>query len=181
MSSKVNILILHWYIKTFINLPFGKILHRIASKGVHTKQDLRQFEKLALKLASYQQHLRYFDRCIELDLIPDFIKFKPPHLEVYKEPKMYYRQVLKEQRRLVSQSLKEIRAEYNSFLTYLRTSVSTLEFRLFMVLLQKQSVQKLILDKNNTHNKKLYSLWQKQCPDTPECIVNYSNYKLNLS
>ena len=50
-----------------------------------------------------------------------------------------------------------------------------------MVLLQKQSVQKLILDKNNTHNKKLYSLWQKQCPDTPECIVNYSNYKLNLS
>ena len=180
-TNKFKLLLLQWYVKTNKNLPIGKLLHRIASRGVVSKQNLRLFEKLALKYASYQQHLRYFDRCIELDLIPDFIKFKPPDLEVYKDPKIYYIQVLKEQRRLAAISLKEIRAEYNNILTYLRTSISAFDFRLFVVLLQRQSVQKLIIDKNKTHNKKLYALWQEQRPETPDCIINYSSIELNLS
>ena len=93
-NLKICAIATYWYIKSNRNLPFGQLMHRVANKGMVSKQDLKHFEKLAIKRSSYQEHLRYFDKCIELDLIPDFIKFKPPDLEVYKDPQMYYRQVL---------------------------------------------------------------------------------------
>ena len=172
---------LNWYIKANKNLPIGRLYHRLQSKGVVSKEELRRFEKVVLKLATYRQHLRYFDRCIELDLIPEFIKFKPPEIEAYKNPKMYYTQVVKEQRRLTATTLKEIKAEYITILKHLRQTVSTFDFRLFLVLLKEQVVKKSMLDKTKTHNKKLYALWQNQRPETPNCIINYSSKELNLS
>ena len=178
---KIKILVMQWYIKTNKNLPIGKLFHRIAQKGVVTKDILRQFEKLVSKLAAYQQHLRYFDRCIEMNLIPEFIKFKPPDLEVYKDPSIFYKKVLHEQRRLVLTTTREIRAKYQAFLEMLRNKLNTFDFRLLLLLLHENVIKKLVLEKNITHNKKLYALWQNQRPQTPECIVNFSDRDLTLS
>ena len=73
MFPNIYILAIKWYLRSNKDLPFGKLIHRIANKGVVSKQELRHFEKLALRKASYQEHLRYFNKCLELDLIPDFI------------------------------------------------------------------------------------------------------------
>ena len=94
---------------------------------------------------------------------------------------MYYTQVVKEQRRLIATTLTETKAEYKTILKHLRQTVSTFDFRLFVVLLKEQVVKKSMLDKIKTHNKKLYALWQNQCPETPNCIINYSSKELNLS
>ena len=178
---KTRLLVLQWFIKCNKNLPVGKLYHRIAQKGVVSKDTLRQFEKLVSKLASYQQHLKYFDRCIEMNLIPEFIKFKPPDLEVYQDPNIFYKKVLHEQRRLVSITTKEIRAEYYVLLNILRTKLNTFDFRLLLLLLNENVVKKLLIEKINTHNKKLYALWNNQRPQTPECIINLSNKDLTLS
>ena len=172
---------MQWFIKSNKNLPVGKLFHRIAQKGVITKDILRQFEKLVSKLATHQQHLRYFDRCIEMNLIPEFIKFKPPDLEVYKDPSIFYKKVLHEQRRLVFTTTREIRAKYQVFLEMLRDKLNTFDFRLLLLLLHENVIKRLVLEKNITHNKKLYALWQNQRPQTPDCIVNFSDRDLTLS
>ena len=138
MLFKFNLLLLNWYIKANKNLPIGRLYHRLQSKGVASKEDLRKFEKVVLKIATYRQHLRYFDRCIELDLIPEFIKFKPPEIEAYKNPKMYYTQVVKEQRRLIATNRRENKAEYITILKHLRQTVSKFDFRLLVVLLKEK-------------------------------------------
>ena len=176
-----RLLAMQWFIKSNKNLPIGRFYHRIANKGVATKEELRQFERLSCKLATFKLHRRYFDRCVELNLVPDFLKFKPPNLEVYSNTDTYYQQVLKDQGELVGQDLKRIKDEYNSCVKYLRAHMSTFDFRLLVVLIYERSLRQLISQKKNQHNKKLYALWRKQRPETPECIINLSSAELTLS
>ena len=93
-----------WFMK-LRNLPVGRIIERIAVKEVINKSLLRDFEKLSCKLASLKLDIQYFNKCLELNLIPEFLKFKPPKLEVYKNSQIYFQKVLNEQRKAVCQKL----------------------------------------------------------------------------
>ena len=56
-----------------------------------------------------------------------------------------------------------------------------MEFRLVTACVKHQVIEKSMRDKRQKHNAKLYKLWKKQHPMVPDCIVNLSSRKLNLS
>ena len=170
-----------WYFNTFSNLPIGKIYHSIAKKGVTSMENLRQFEKVTIKLSDHKLHLQYFDKCLELNLIPNFLKFKPPNLEIYQNPNIYYRKALIEQKKNVASKLREVKHEHDNLMCTLASQLSVFQFRLLMYCMKTQVLQKTETKKARTHNAKLYKLWKEQRPSTPDCIVNLSTKQLSLS
>ena len=134
-----------------------------------------------MKYATYRLHLKYFDNCLELNLIPEFLKFRPPNLEAYNNnTNKFYVQAVKEQRKITAQKLRETKHRYSELVTTMTSRLSVMNFRLLFVCVQQQVVNKIIEEKKRKHDTKLYNLWKKQCPPVPDCIVNLSDRKLSL-
>ena len=126
------------------NLSTGEIFHRMATKGVVDKSSLRQFEKVCLKLENLKLDLDYFDRCAELNLIPEFLKFKPPNLEVYNNSNAFYQKVLNEQRRLVLGKLTDCKKDHKQQACKLTSSLSIFEFSRLTECIYNRSIKKVI-------------------------------------
>ena len=75
------------YIKTFKTLAIGTIFKKFANPGSIDFKTLRKFEKLSCKIATLKMDLKFFNRCEDLGIIPEFLKFKPPRIEAYKKCK----------------------------------------------------------------------------------------------
>ena len=183
MAFKPDILkslCLRWYVKTFAKLPVAEIFYKIANKGVSEISSFRRFEKLAVKYATYRLDLEYFDSCLELDLVPEFLKFRPPNIAAYNNKDAFYTKAVKEQRRAVAEKLKEIKTCYRELVTRLISSSSDLDFCLLWTCVKQQVVNQIVERKKKSHNKKLYNLWKRQRPPVPDCIVNLSDIKLSL-
>jgi len=80
-------------------------MNRIAASEGTQVNKLRHFEKLYQKVTKQKLDVKYFDKCIEMKLIPDFLKFKPPDLDVYKNQD-YYAKIVSDQRKLIINELK---------------------------------------------------------------------------
>ena len=163
------------------DLPVAAILHLIANKGVVKISTLRQYEKLSVKYALQKLHLQYFDKCLELDLIPEFLKFKPPRLDAYRNSKAYFTKAVNEQRKVVGAKLKDLNDQYEKLTSELISRLSSSDYRLLVNSINTHTVEKAERDRVKQHNGKLYKLWKKQRPPVPDCIVNISSKQLNLS
>ena len=150
---------LRWYLKSFSKLPISEIFNKIATKGQIEKKLLRSYERITIKLAHYKLHLKYFDKCLELGLVPEFLKFKPPNLEAYQHSNILYQKVVKQQRKIVIERLQSIRKEHQSLISTLQPCLSVMQFRLLSLIVTRQ-VQKSTEEKLQSHNKKLYNLWK---------------------
>ena len=162
------------------NLPISSVFHQIANQGVIGISILRRFEKLSLKYALHKLHLRYFDKCLELDVIPDYLKFKPPRLDAYNNSRAYYTKAVNEQRKIVGAKVKELKLQYEEITAKLKSQLSVLDFQLLIYSINTQIVEKAKRGKLMKHNAKLYRLWKGQRPPVPNCIVNLSLHKLSL-
>ena len=63
----------------------------------------------------------------------------------------------------------------------LKQRLSIFSFRLLLYSINQQTVKKIKIDKEKIHKKKLYEIWKQQKPQTPDCLVNLSSRKFNLS
>ena len=71
-----------WYIKTFkktSSLP--DLYFSLASKRGMAVSVFRNFERKTVKLAEKKLDQRFFEKCLNLGLCPDFLKFHPPRLK----------------------------------------------------------------------------------------------------
>ena len=165
------------WIPKVTSLP--KLYYRISTKRGITVRKLRNLEKVGWKTVKIKLDLKYLQTCLELDLCPEFLKFKPPNLKVYNKPRDIYRLVVKKK-------LKEIKCEenladrkYQTIKTGIFKELSFLEKSCFIRLLKKKFEQsaKTIL---NTHQRKLINLYRKQTSRVPHAITNLSDKKLSL-
>jgi len=98
-------------------------MNRIAaSEGIRLKE-LRNFEKLYLKVTKLKLDVGYFDKCLEMNLVPNFLKFKPPDLEVYKHQD-YYLRIVSDQRKLIINQLKASKRKLNQQLNLKQMNTS---------------------------------------------------------
>ena len=135
------------------NLPIGEIFNRIAKKEGIERSKLRRFEKCLCKLAGLKLDLKYFDKCIELNLIPEFLKFKPPDLKAYQNISVYYNKVVREQKSVVYEELKDCKIKYREMINDLSNKLGFLEFRMLITSIQEKSVKLFKIEKINRHNK----------------------------
>ena len=142
---------------------------------------LRQFEKISRRLAGLKLDLMYFNKCEELSLIPQFLTCKLSSHEAYRNSKVFFKKALGEQKKLVAGKLKDCKIEYKRQAANLRQKISICQFRLLVSSLRLNATTKIIAEKTKRHNSKLYRLWMKQRPATPDCVINCSSKQLTLS
>ena len=51
---------------------------------------LRQLERNGLKLVKLKLDVNYFQTCLELQICPKFLRFKPPDISAYNRPAELY-------------------------------------------------------------------------------------------
>ena len=64
-----------------------KLYFRISSKRGTPVKDLRHIERYGLKIVKLKLDVKFFETCANLDICPQFLKFKAPNLKIYRNTK----------------------------------------------------------------------------------------------
>ncbi len=73
-----------------------KLYYDLSSKRGILLKDLRAFEKKATKFAKKEQDIRFWERCLDLQLCPEYLKFRPPKVKQYANCNRMYTEIVKE-------------------------------------------------------------------------------------
>ena len=90
----------------------AKFYHSIDIKRGIPGSTLRVFEKQGHKLIKLPLDIKYFESYLDLNLRPEFLKFKPTNLSVYKDAQYLYQTVLRKKLKKVIRSKKQVRIQY---------------------------------------------------------------------
>ena len=123
--------------------------------------------------------MKYLEACVELDICPKFLRFKPPNISVYHNLSSVYSIGLKRKIKETRSSLKLAQAKYVNSKQIIFQQLSFFEKQCLVYLLEKH-FQNLINNALKSHQKKLYNLWCEQRIRSPKCIINLSSKKLTL-
>ena len=169
-----------WFIKALKLTSLPTLYHRLSSKrGIRIKL-LRDLEKDAIKYAKRQLDVHYLTHCLELDLCPEKLKFKIPKVNAYRQAKDFYKVALKKH-------IEEAKAEERNAAKlfnqrkneiFLKT---TMYERTCLINLLVDHVRKVTENVIINHSRKLTSLWKKQRPKAPDCIINLASKKLSIA
>ena len=165
-----------WYIK-ISSLP--KLYYRLSKRTGVTVQKCRALEDAGKKLVKRSLDVKYWERCIDLELCPNFLKFKPPRLKQYKNVKQMYQNVVKESLHMAKDDLLHAEQQFQRRKVELTYQLSYLEKAALLSLLSKQ-FRITGKDVMKTHNDKLTRLWKTQRAKCPNCVVNLSDKQLSL-
>ena len=141
---------------------------------------LRKLERNGRKVTKLKLDLKYFETCLELRLCPQFLKFKPPNLSVYKKPQFLYQTVLE---RKLKETLREFRTAdkaYCNIKQLVFSKISCLE-QAFMIEKITESLKSYAILISEAHQTKLINLWRKERLRSPGIITNLSNKALTIA
>ena len=113
-----------WYLKTFKSQPVTKIYNDIARLFDVSVVEIRKLEKSMIRTEMRLLDIRYLKRCDELSIIPEFLEFKPPKLEVYHRVDKFYKKVLVEQLQLAREEFCLAKKIKNDNLVAIRSKLS---------------------------------------------------------
>ena len=120
---------------------------------------LRNLENSMIITVMRFMDINYFTKCEELEIIPEFLKFKPPKLLVYDNVDRFYRKVLLEQLKIARTQYNIAKNNRNEILKVIRNKTSISQYHLLLSSIKEKSIKEKILDKRQRHKKKLASLW----------------------
>ena len=150
-----------------------KLYFRISSKRGTPVKDFRQIERYDLKTVKLKLDIKFFETCSNLDICPQFLKFKAPNLKIYRNTKDLYRVI-------VFKKLKEIkknlgRAE-SSCITKkaILQNLSTIE-KLCLISMLTEKFQATAKNILVTHRKNCFAFG-----NSPDCVKNLSSRSLTI-
>ena len=143
--------------------------------------ELKKFEKICVKVTKLDCDIKYFESCQEMELIPEFLKFKVPNLKIYSDSESYYNLALNKYVEAIKKEKEKTKSMLLIMHNKLRTQISFVKFRLLIEKISKLSLEKEKNEKIISHNKKLFNLWFKRNKYFPNTIVNLSSYKLKIN
>ena len=180
--NKNFLLAIKWYIKTCKNLSLYSIYIKIARKTGISVSMLRNLESSMIRTIMRFMDINYLTKCEELGIIPEFLKFKPPKLQVYDNIDRFYRKVLLEQLKIARIQYNIAKNNRNEILKIIRNKTSISQYHLLLSSIKEKSIKRKILEKKQRHKKKLASLWNNQRKSkSPNCIINNSSHELTIS
>ena len=180
--NKIFLLAINWYIKTCKNLSLYSIYIKIARKTGISVSMIRNLESSMIRTIMRFMDINYLTKCEELGIIPEFLKFKPPKLQVYDNIDRFYRKVLLEQLKIARIEYNIAKNNRNEILKVIRNKTSISQYHLLLSSIKEKSIKRKILEKKQRHKKKLASLWNKQRKNkSPNYIINNSSHELTIS
>ena len=143
-------------------------------------KDFRRLERTGLQVSKLKLDLIYFQKCLELEICPQFLKFRPPNLSAYKDIKKWYQKAVKNQISVIDRKLKDKKSSYSTLLERITGKVSVLEKAVLIngwSIFFKKETEKVV----QTHDKKLKNLWILERCRSPDCLINLSKKELTGS
>ena len=171
INGVVFISILTIWILKVTSLP--KLYYRIYTKRGIAVEKLRSLERLSLKVVKLKLDKKFFQTCLELDLFPEFLKFRRPNLSVYSKPVDIYRVILTKKLCEIEKLLKKSEYRYQKEKVLIFNKLSFMEKNCLIYLL-KEEFKKLSTSVLRTHHRKLFNLYRKQSSKCPDAITNLS-------
>ena len=165
-----------WYWK-ISSLP--KFYYRLSNRrGVPVKK-CRALEHAGKVVIKSKLDVIYWERCQDLGLCPNFLKFRPPKLKQYRNVENIYQQVVVEAWKSSKNDMEKKEAKFNKLKQEVLADIGFLD-KITLLSLLNQYYRKYTEQVQLTHNAKLLSLWMKQRPKCPDCIKNLSSRQLTL-
>ena len=151
-------IIFKWILK-ITSLP--KLYYRLTKQRDVTVTQLRKLKKYGWKVLKLNLDIKYFENCLDLNLCPKFLKFKPPNLQVYRNSDDLYRIVLNKKLKLTKKDEKKASLEFTSLKTLVLKKISLIE-KLCLLKLLTDKFHKEINESTKIHQQKLFKLWISQ-------------------
>ena len=156
-----------------------KYYHRLHSKGGPPVREFRRLERLGDQVTRTYLDVEFWNRCLDLDICPKFVKFKPPKLKQYDSNDQLFRQVVCNSLKLAEKEHSDSKRRFYKFRQAVIGKLSLLEKRVLTHLLNKH-FETTAKKKRSSHNKKLLNTWTKDRPRSPDCIKNLSSRTLSV-
>ena len=166
-----------WILKSTSSL--SQLYHNISNRrGIPVKL-FRKYEHLTYKLSKKNLDKVFFNTCLDLQICPEFLKFKAPRLKAYESTNVLYQQVVRQQLDVVEDEIASATEKWKDTRIKLFDKLSFLERRCVMKLLQNVLDRKVTNDEERI-NKKLERTWSRNKLSSPDCLINLSCKKLNV-
>ena len=121
----------------------------------------------------------YWERCIDLELCPNFLKFRPPRLKQYRNVQQMYKNVVEESLAMAKDDLYYAEQHFHKLKEDIDGHLGCMDRAVLSSLLNKE-YRSVASDLLKIHNDKLIRLWKTQKPKCPNCVVNLSKKVLSL-
>ena len=161
----------------FSSWTLPKYYYHLHNRRSLDVRSLRRLEKHGLSITKVTLDILFFKNCLELGVCPNFLKFKPPNLKVYRNPKTIYDGVILKQISILEKDRKSLIGKYSSLKKQLFSKINILEEMTLMSLLNK-CFNKSSLSIQQRHRKKLLAVWKGDRVRCPDCLINISDRKL---
>ena len=165
------------WLKKCNSLP--KLYHGICSRRGIPVSTFRSLEKHGHKLVKLNLDVKYFESCLDLNLCPEFLKFKAPNLSVYRDGRYLFQAVVRKKLKEVKKDKRIAESRFKQQKKDILGQLSFLEKTCLTTLLDKE-FKRIAVPHIKIHEKKLFNLWRKQSDKCPDAIVNLSKRKLDL-
>ena len=119
---------------------------------------------------------KYLENCADLNICPEFLKFKPPKLNVYKDGRDLYQTIVRKKLKEIDKDKRIAQTRFNNQKKHILSQLSFLEKTCLISLLNKE-FQRVSAPHILTHERKLFNLWKKQTDKCPDCVKNFSEKK----
>ena len=141
--TKLLLIALIWFCKS---PSWPELYYNISNKRGISINKLQICEKLGQKAVKLRLDMKYLEACVELDICPKVLRFKPPNISVYQNLSSVYNIGLKRKIKKTRSSLKLAQTEYVNSKQIIFHQLSWFEEQCLVYLLEKH-FQNLI---NNT-------------------------------
>ena len=142
----------------------------------------RLLEKRVFLVLKKKLDVEYFERCLDLKLCPSFLKFNPPRLKAYdkhNKDELHMRAV-RFQLDVIKDEVQRSAELFHEVWNEVKPNLSFLEQKLLFMMWNshfKKSGKRIV----DSHNKKLFALWKRQRPVSPDCIINLCQRELSIT
>ena len=185
MSKVFNVFMLAtlWFLKTFtkeFSLP--ELYFNLARKRGIDVKTFRLLEKRVFQIVKKKLDVEYFEKCLDLKLCPEFLKFHPPKLKAYDKHNKdeLYNHAVRFQLGVIKDEVLRAVELFHEVWYSVKPNLSFLERKRLIVMWNnhfKQSGKNIV----EVHNKKLFALWRRQRPESPDCVMNLSSQELSIT
>jgi len=156
-----------------------KYYYKLSKKRGISVSVFRNLERQGFKLMKLKLDLKYFDSCLDLKICPNYLKFKPPNLRVYKNCDEFCQVAVYKKRKEILKDKNNAEKAFQRLKLSLMPQLSFFEKNCLKGLLNdvfEKKAKPIIY----THQKKLFNLWKSQSDKCPDCIMNLSSKNLTL-
>ena len=142
-------------------------------------KDFRKLERLGHQFTKRIVDVAFWNRCLDLGLCPEFLKFKAPRVKQYDSVNSLYNAVVQNSLRIAVEDQSKAKRMFYNMREAIFRQLSMME-QLTLIHLLNKSFDETREEMLQRHNRKLLNMWMKDRPRSPNCLRNFSDRSLTV-